>query len=120
MIYPRFVDDRKALIGRNQSVMKKLAILVNSDRNLDHVIQLTLAAYAGGKQVNLFLTGKGVLLIKAPQFVELATKASVAVCKVSFKANGLEEDHIKVPGVRFTTQAANAKLLNQADRYLVL
>ncbi len=98
----------------------RLAILVSSDRHLDHVIQLTRAAWARGKQVSLFLTGKGVRLTMAPQFAEVAAMAGVAVCDSSFKANGLVKDQIKAPGVRFTTQAANAEILKQADRYLVL
>ncbi len=45
--------------------------------------------------------------------------AQVDLCEVSFQANGLEGD---VPGLNFknfATQAKNAEMIEDSDRYLV-
>jgi predicted peroxiredoxin len=99
-----------------------LGILVSSDKYLDHVVGLTQAAHAKGKRVSLFFTGKGVLLTMRPRFKELVGKAKLFVCDVSFRANGLHGREAEVPGVGFkdfATQAKNAEMLAQSDRYLV-
>ncbi|MBW2711250.1 MAG: DsrE family protein [Deltaproteobacteria bacterium] len=97
----------------------KLGILVSSDKHLDYVIALTTAAYDKGKSVQIFFTGRGVLLTQKAEFAELEGKAKLAVCDVSFRANGFEGD---VPGVGFkdfATQARNAEMIKDCDRYLV-
>ena len=45
---------------------EKLGILVSSDKHLDYVINLTTAAEEKGKEVEIFFTGKGVLLTQSP------------------------------------------------------
>ena len=105
------------------STTHSLAILVSSDNHLDHVINLTTAAYVKGKRVSLFFTGKGVLLTVRPQFKKLVGKATLRICDVSFRANGLHGREKEVPGVTvkdFVTQAENAQMLAGADRPLVL
>lgn len=105
------------------SVTESLAILVSTDKHLDHVVNLTTAAFAKGKQVSLFFTGKGVLLTIRPQFKKLVGKATLSICDVSFRANGLHGREEEVPGVtvnNFSTQAKNAQMLASADRHLVL
>jgi predicted peroxiredoxin len=97
----------------------KLGILVSSDKHLDYVIALTTAAYDKGKSVQIFFTGRGVLLTQKAEFAELEGKAKLSVCDVSFRANSLEGD---VPGVGFkdfATQARNAEMIKDCDRYLV-
>jgi hypothetical protein len=99
-----------------------LGILVRSDNYLDYVVSLTNAAYEKGKAVSVFFTGKGVLLTLKPQFKELVGKATLSVCDVSFRANGLHGREDEVPGVGFkgfATQAKNAEMLARSDRYLV-
>ena len=99
-----------------------LAILVSTDKHLDHVIQLTIAAFDKGKQVSLFFTGKGVLLTLDPRFKQLVGKASLSICDASFRANGLQGREREVPGVTmqdFATQAKNAQRLAGACRHLV-
>jgi hypothetical protein len=99
-----------------------LAILVSTDRHLDHVVHLTAAACAKGKRVSLFFTGKGVLLTMHPRFKELVGKAALQICDVSFRANGLHGRENEVPGVTakdFSTQAINAQMLAAARRHLV-
>jgi predicted peroxiredoxin len=96
-----------------------LGILVSSDKHLDYVIKLTTAAHEKGKKVRIFFTGRGVFLTQQPEFSNLVGKAKLSVCDVSFRANGLEGD---VPGVGFkdfATQARNAEMIKECDRYLV-
>ncbi len=100
-----------------------LAIMVSTDKHLDYVIKLTSAALIKGKQVSLFFTGNGVLLTMKPQFKQLVGMASVSICDASFRANGLHGRQGQVLGltpINFTSQARNAEMLAQADRYLVL
>jgi len=97
----------------------KLGILVSSDKHLDKVIALTTAAHDKGKNVQIFFTGVGVLLTQKPEFEKLVGKAKLSICDVSFRANGLEGD---VPGIGFkdfATQARNAEMISECDRYVV-
>ena len=97
----------------------KLGILVSSDKHLDHVINLTAAAHDKGKEVEIFFTGKGVLLTQSPDFTRLVGKAKMSLCDVSFRALGLEGD---VPGFGFkdfATQAKNAEIIKSSDKFLV-
>ena len=99
---------------------ERLGILVSSDKHIDYVVNLTRTAFQKGKEVELFFTGKGVLLTQSPDFKKLVGKAKMTLCDVSFKAQGLEGD---VPGMEFkdfATQAKNADLIEKSDRYLVL
>lgn len=98
---------------------EKLGLLVSSDRHLDYVINLTHAAHDKGKEVEIFFTGKGVLLTQLPDFAKLVGKAKMSLCDVSFRALGLKGD---VPGFGFkdfATQAKNAEIIKNCDRYLV-
>lgn len=97
----------------------KLGILVSSDKHLDYIIHLTEAAHAKGKEVEIFFTGQGVLLTQAADFKRLVGKAKMSLCDVSFRALGLKGD---VPGLGFkdfATQAKNAEIIKNSDRYLV-
>ena len=97
----------------------KLGILVSTNKHLDYVIGLTTAAHAKGKDVQIFFTGQGVLLTQDPNWEKLVGKAKLAICDVSFRANGLSGD---VPGLGFkdfATQARNADMIAECDRYVV-
>ena len=97
----------------------RLGILVCTDKHLDAVIALTTAAHQKGKKVQIFFTGRGVLLTQQSPFAQLVGKAKLSVCDVSFRANGLEGE---VPGVGFkdfATQARNAEMISECDRYVV-
>jgi predicted peroxiredoxin len=98
---------------------EKLGILVSSDKHLEYVVNLTDAAHDKGKEVEIFFTGKGVLLTQSTDFTRLVGKAKMSLCDVSFRALGLEGD---VPGLGFkdfATQAKNAEIIKTSDRYLV-
>ena len=98
---------------------EKLGILVSSDKHLDYIINLTAAALKKNKAVEIFFTGQGVLLTQSPEFQKLVGKAKLSLCDNSFRALGLEGD---VPGLGFkdfATQAKNAEMIKNSDRYVV-
>ena len=100
-----------------------LGILVSSEKHLDYVINITKAAFDKGKEVKIFFSGRGVVLTLEPEFKELVGKAKLSVCDVSFRSNGFHGREEEVPGVGFkdfATQARNAEMLNEVDRYIVL
>ena len=98
---------------------QKLGILVSSDKHLEYVVNLTQAAHDKGKNVEIFFTGKGVLLTQSTEFQKLVGKAKISLCDNSYRALGLEGD---VPGLGFkdfATQAKNAEIIKTSDRYVV-
>lgn len=100
-----------------------LGILVTSDRHLDHVVNLTAAAHKKGKAVRIFFTGQAVKLGFEPAFAKLVGLAKLSICDVSFRANGFHGREEEVPGVGFkdfATQARNAEMAAECDRYLVM
>jgi hypothetical protein len=102
-----------------EAKQKTLGMLVSSDRHLDYVIRLTEAAFGKGIQVKIFFTGNGVRLTQSPEFQKLVGKAKMALCDVSYRGFGFNGD---VPGLTFkdfATQAKNAEMVKDCDRYLV-
>ena len=98
---------------------QKLGILASSNKHLDYIINLTDAAVKKKKEVEIFFTGQGVLLTQSPDFQKLVGKAKMSLCDNSFRALGLKGD---VPGLGFkdfATQAKNADLIENSDRYVV-
>ncbi|MEJ2039808.1 MAG: hypothetical protein P8X55_12890 [Desulfosarcinaceae bacterium] len=102
---------------------ESLGILVSSDRHLDYVVKLAEAARKKGKEVQIFFTGSAVKLGFEPDFAKLVGLARLSICDVSFRANGFHGREEEVPGVGFkdfATQARNAEMAAECDRYLVL
>lgn len=98
-----------------------LGICVASKGSMAHVIGLARAAKAAGKDVQIFMTGEGVHLTHDPMFAQLHEVAKVAVCEVSYLANGYKDKNI--PGMRdkdFVTQARNAEMVEECKRYVIL
>jgi hypothetical protein len=105
-----------------KAMVDTLGILVNTDKYIDDVVNLTRAAHSKGKDIQIFFTGKGVLLTLKPDFKKLVGKARLAICDVSFRSNGLHGREDEVPGVGFkdfATQAKNAEMVVDMDRYVV-
>jgi predicted peroxiredoxin len=99
---------------------KTLGIMVNTDKYLDYLYELVKAAHTKDIKTYIFFTGPGVLLTQKDKYNQLVGLASLSVCDVSFRANGLSGE---VPGVGFkdfVTQAVNAEMVAQCDRYVVL
>lgn len=69
-----------------------------TNRHLEHLLGLVLAACRRGVETRLFLTSEGVLLTQEPRFAALAGQAQIAVCEVSFGTHGLFGE---VPGVGY-------------------
>lgn len=98
----------------------QLGIMVATKDSLDHLLGLVAAAEKQGVELVIFLTGEGVLLTQDPRFEQLAGRAKMALCEVSFRAHELKGD---VPGMGFkdfATQAKHAEMLEDCPRYLML
>jgi hypothetical protein len=97
-----------------------LGILVATEDALDHLLGLVAAAEEQQVPVVVFFTGDGVLLTQEPRFAQLAGRARMSLCEVSFKAHQLTGE---VPGLApkdFATQARHAEMLSDLPHYLVL
>jgi len=97
-----------------------LGIMVTTRDSLDHLLNLVAAAAKRDLQVEVFLSGEGVLLTQDPRFAQLAGRARLALCEVSFRALGLQGE---VPGMGFkdfATQARHAAMVEDCPHYLVL
>jgi hypothetical protein len=97
-----------------------LGIMVATQGALNHLLGLVAAAEKKGVEVVVFLTGEGVLLTQDPRFGELAGRARLALCEVSFRALNLTGE---VPGMgfkNFATQARHAAMLEDCPHYLGL
>lgn len=101
-------------------MQKTLGILVNTDKHFSYLYPLAKAAHQKNIETRIFFTGPGVLLTQRSEFAQLVGLAKLSVCEVSFRANGLSGE---VPGVGFkdfVTQATNAEMVEQCDRYIVM
>lgn len=100
---------------------EKLGILVCSDKYLHHVLGLTKAAIAKGKEVQVFFTADAVFLTQDPLFEELlGTGAQVSMCDKSYKGFDLHNTYKeKVDGVVHGSQDNNAEMAAEVDRYVV-
>jgi predicted peroxiredoxin len=98
-----------------------LGICVATRNQIDHVIGLARAAKAAGKTVEIFFTGEGVYLTHDPRFGELVGTGKLAVCEVSYIANGFKGQEVKGLGFKdFVTQGRNAEMVEHCERYVVL
>jgi len=100
--------------------MGPLGILVATRDSLDHLLGLVNAAEKQGVEVVVFFTGEGVMLTQDPRFGELAGRARLALCEVSFRGLGLKGE---VPGLGFkdfATQARHAEMLEECPHYVML
>jgi predicted peroxiredoxin len=98
-----------------------LGICVASRNHMRHVLGLSRAAKKAGKLVEIFFTGDGVELTQDPCFSELLKFARVAICEVSYIGKGYKGKEL--PGLKdkdFVTQARNAEMVEECDRYLIL
>lgn len=98
-----------------------LGICVTQKNSFRHVIGIAEAAKNAGIKVEIFFTGEGVHQSENAEFTQLLEFAEVAICEVSYIANGYKG--IEIPGLGdkdFVTQARNAEMVEECDRYLVL
>ena len=98
-----------------------LGICVATLNAFDHLMGITLAANRADKKVKIFLTGEAVHLTQNERFPDLVQMAKVGVCEVSYLANGFKDKEIAgLTDKDFVTQAANAEMVEECDRYLIL
>ncbi len=60
-----------------------------------------------------------MLFTQFPEFSKLVGKAKMSLCDVSFQALGLEGDVSGFGFKDFATQAKNAEIIKNSDRYVV-
>ena len=99
-----------------------LGIFVTSDQFFSHLTGLVKAASDQGKEILIFLTGRGVLYTKRPEFEQAAALADITLCRVSLEeyADWTGDALPGVPYSNISTQAAHAALIHRADRYIAL
>jgi len=98
-----------------------LGVCVATRHNMRHVVGLSTAAKAAGKQVEILFTGEGVLLTQDPAFDALVQVAAVKVCEVSYLSFGFTDKEIHGLKDRdFVTQARNAEMAERCHRYVIL
>lgn len=98
----------------------KLGILVTSDKHIDHLIGITKAAYKAGKDVSIFLTNRGVFLSKDERLSELDGICHVSLCNLCFDFFKLTKPVHVVKDKDFGTQARNAQMISECDRFIVI
>ncbi len=98
-----------------------LGICVSTLKAFDHLIGITLAAKRANKEVEIFFTGEAVHITQHDRFIDLVQLSKVSVCEVSYLANGYKnKEFAGLTDKNFVTQAANAEMVEECDRYLIL
>jgi predicted peroxiredoxin len=99
----------------------KLAILVNTDKNVDDAIGLANAAVSKGHEVVLFNMDKGISALENDAYRQLCKTSgvSLAYCDHSSKGEGLNKDGIPEEVV-CGSQFDNANMMHDADKVIVL
>ncbi len=99
----------------------KLGILVNTDKNLGHILGITKAAVEKGHEVIIFNMDEGVGLLSEPAFRALcgAKGVSMSFCDHSTHVFNVSKEGI--PGEIICGSQYNNAVMNQdADRVVVL
>ncbi|MCL4491352.1 MAG: hypothetical protein M1510_05520 [Nitrospirae bacterium] len=99
----------------------KLGILVNKDKNLDHIIGITEAAAGKGHEVAIFAMDEGVRLLREPGFAGLHKIQDVAVsfCDHSTHVFGVSKDGLPEE-ILCGSQYNNAVMNHDSDRVIIL
>ena len=98
-----------------------LGICVATASAFNHLIGISEAAKRADKKVEIFLTGEAVRITQNDRFPDLVQLAKVGVCEVSYLAHGYKDKEIAgLTDKDFVTQAANAEMVEECDRYLIL
>lgn len=102
-------------------MQKTLGIMVATKDHMTHVLGLVHAAKKAGIHTDIFLTGDGVQLTQDIQFPRLIDAANrVGICEVSFRRFGYKKELLfGLTDKDFATQARNANMIQNCDRYIV-
>ncbi|MBZ0156728.1 MAG: hypothetical protein K8I29_11050 [Alphaproteobacteria bacterium] len=99
----------------------RLGILVNTDKNLKHIIGITNAAVKNGHEVMLFAMDDGVRLLHEPAFRELHLSQRVSLSFCDYSAHVARVSTESIPaGILCGSQYNNAVMNHDADRVIVL
>jgi len=102
-------------------MLQTIGICVTTKNSFSNVIGIAEAANNVGRKVEIFFTGEGVHQSQLSEFTKLLDFAKVAICEVSYISFGYKG--IEIPGLvdkDFVTQARNAEMVEECDRYLIL
>lgn len=97
----------------------KLGILVNTDRNLKHILGITESALRKGHEVSIFVMDEGVRLLRDERFTGLCKRVSMSFCDhsthvLNVSKEGIPEDII------CGSQYNNAVMAHDSDKVIVL
>lgn len=99
--------------------LKKLALLVTSDRHLATVKGVFAQTRKEDVELACFLTGAGVRALRDPDFLEMVRggAARVSVCELSW-----EREHMGEPleDIAYGSQYQNSQFIAWADKVLVM
>ncbi len=102
--------------------MKKvLALIITSDKYLNHIVGLIEAAAKKDCDIKIFITDKGVFLTENSEFIAAVKKNDVcaSVCEYSCGVNGILS---RKEEFNYASQFENSKMLNglkKNDRVLL-
>ena len=99
----------------------KLGIFVNTDKNLEAVQGITMAALAKGHTVTLFNMDDGTKVVRSPEYAALCKTQGVSLsfCDHSAKHVGVTSEGLPKEIV-CGSQYNNAVMLHEADKVIVL
>lgn len=99
----------------------KLGILVNTDKNLNHITGLAKAAVNRGHEVLIFAMDDGVSLLRDTAFTDLCNikGVSISFCDYSTKALKVSKEALSEKIV-CGSQYNNASMAHNADKVIVL
>lgn len=99
----------------------KLGILVNTDRNLNHIIGIVNSATKKGHEVLIFAMDEGVRLLENDDFLNLSSKEGVSMSFCDHSTHVLNVSKDGVPDdIICGSQYNNAVMNHDADRVIVL
>ncbi len=98
---------------------KKLGILVNTDKNLKHLLGICRVAKDAEVEVLLFIMDDGCFLIEKEVFRELCKEECITavMCDHSYREKGFTEELVEV---KHGSQFDHAVIANECDRYVVI
>ncbi|WP_333656121.1 DsrE family protein [Dissulfurispira sp.] len=99
----------------------KLGILVNTDKNLNHILGITKAATERGHEVIIFNMDDGVKLFREPAFRDLCNTKGVSMSFCDHSTHVLNVSKEGIPDeIICGSQYNNAVMNHDADRVIVL
>ncbi len=99
----------------------KLGILVNTDKNLKHIIGIANSAVRKGHEVIIFAMDEGVRLLENDDFLNLSKERNISMsfCDHSTHVLNVSKDRV-TDEIVCGSQYNNAVMNHDADRVIVL